>query len=532
MSSLSSNPKLQLAATAVVSAALAAGAILSYQHLQQFKQPHSSRRRYSIPNLPSNGNGDPALQPVTRMGPLPKPDPEDEHNQVLAHRAQNGDWDDELILEQLARNRVFLGDEGLVKLRNAFVIVVGCGGVGSHACAALARSGVSKIRLIDFDQVTLSSLNRHAVATLADVGLPKVQCLQRRLIAITPWVKFDLRLQKFDASVAVDLLEGWKGDPAQKPDFVIDAIDNIDSKVELLKFCHDNGLPVISSMGAGTKSDPTRVMVGDISASFEDALSRATRRKLKLKGVTSGIPVVYSTEKMGPGKAALLPLPEEEFQKGAVSDLSVLPDFRVRILPVLGTMPAVFGYTVANHVILSITGKLYNFEDPAYLSPSVTDFCLGYPMDYQPAKARDKMYESILAYVQASEEKIVRMIEGGRTDVCIGLKVPITPGDIAFLVEEAFRGRSAVSGIPTKLMLIRWKKPEKTTLIRIGEGKDEQKSSNLRLRDLVCMTKEEAVRHLNEVLLGNKNLEELYDKEVIEKVEARQKEAEEYEKHR
>jgi hypothetical protein len=142
------------------------------------------------------------------------------------------------------------------------------------------------------------------------------------------------------------------------------------------------------------------------------------------------------------------------------------------------------------------------------------------------------MYEGILAYVQASEEKIVRMIEGGRTDVCIGLKVPITPGDIAFLVEEAFRGRSAVSGIPTKLMLIRWKKPQETTLVRIGEGKDEQKSSNLRLRDLVCMTKEEAVRHQKEVLHGDKSLEDLYSREVIELVESRQREAEAYEKYR
>ncbi|CAP67572.1 uncharacterized protein PODANS_1_14670 [Podospora anserina S mat+] len=504
MSSLTSNNKVQLAATAVVSAAVAAGAILSYQRLQ--KDSRLNRLKQSIPNP---GDDESGVQKLTRVGPLPKPDKEDEHNFLLAQRAQAGDFDDELILEQLARNRVFLSDQGLSKLRNAFVIIVGCGGVGSHACAALSRSGVSKIRLIDFDQVTLSSLNRHAVATLADVGLPKVQCLQRRLCAITPWTKFDLRLQKFDGSVAGDLLGDWEG--GQRPDFVIDAIDNIESKVELLKYCHDNGLPVISAMGAGTKSDPTRVMVGDIGASFEDGLSRATRRKLKLLGVTSGIPVVYSTEKMGEGKAALLPLSEEEFKKGDVGDLGALPDFRVRILPVLGTMPAVFGYVAANHVILKITG---------------------YPMDYQPAKARDKMYEAILAYVQASEEKVVRMIEGGRTDVCVGLKVPITPGDIAFLIEEAFRGRSAVTGVPTKLMLIRWRKPATTTLVRIGEGKDEQKSSNLRLRDLVCMTKEEAVRHQKEVLLGDKSLEDLYSQEVLELVERQQKEAEAYERHR
>lgn len=255
---------------------------------------------------------------------------------------------------------MFLKDDGLNKLRNAFVVVVGCGGVGSHCTAALARSGVSKIRLVDFDQVTLSSLNRHAVATLADVGIPKVQCLQRRLGAIAPWVKYDLRIEKYWEESADRLLEPWT-ETEQKPDFVIDAIDNIDTKVSLLKYCHDRGLPVISAMGAGCKSDPTRIMVGDIGMSTDDRLSRATRRRLKLLGITKGIPTVFSTEKTGDGKAELLPLPEDEFEKGKVGDLGVLPDFRVRILPVLGTMPAVFGYTVANHVILSITGLLQTF---------------------------------------------------------------------------------------------------------------------------------------------------------------------------
>ena len=196
------------------------------------------------------------------------------------------------------------------------------------------------------------------------MGIPKVQCLQRRLVAVTPWVRFDLRLQKCDGASCPELLAPW-GDAegaGRQPDFVIDAIDNIDSKVELLRYCHDRAIPVISSMGAGTKSDPTRIMVGDIGTSTDDGLSRATRRRLKLLGITSGIPVVYSTEKMGDGKAALLPLAEDEFQKGSVGDLGVLPDFRVRILPVLGTLPAYFGYTAANHVILKISG-----EYPGYI---------------------------------------------------------------------------------------------------------------------------------------------------------------------
>ncbi|KAK0749228.1 hypothetical protein B0T18DRAFT_436818 [Schizothecium vesticola] len=502
LSQTSSNSKLQLAATAAVSAAVAAAALLSYQRLQQGER--LSRLKQSIPDPTESGCA--AEKAVSAH--IPKLDKEDEYNILLAQRAQAGDFDDDLILEQLARNRVFLGPEGLEKLRNAFVIIVGVGGVGSHAAAALARSGVSKLRLVDFDQVTLSSLNRHAVATLADVGIPKVQCLQRRLMAITPWVRFDLRGEKFEGKVAPSLLESWEGEGGQKPDFVIDAIDNIESKVELLKYCHDHDIPVISSMGAGTKSDPTRIMVGDIGTSTDDGLSRTTRRRLKLLGVTAGIPVVYSTEKMGEGKAALLPVAEEEFQKGQVGDLGPLPDFRVRILPVLGTMPAVFGYTLANHIILKIAG---------------------YPLDYLAGKARNKMYDGMLAYLQSTEEKIARSTTPGLGDnTVIGLKVPVTPGDISYLLEEVYVGKSIVTGVPTKLVLIRWKRPAESSMLTI----EAQNSSKLRLHDLVCMTKDEATRHLKEVLQEGKPLEDLYGRDVVEAVEAKQREIEKEERHR
>lgn len=423
----------------------------------------------------------------------------------LARRAQAGDFDEELINEQLARNRVFLTPQGLEKLRDSFVIVVGCGGVGSHCAASLARSGVSKIRLVDFDQVTLSSLNRHAVATLADVGIPKVQCLHRRLIAIAPWVKFDLRQAKFDEAVAASMLEPWSD--GTEPAFIIDAIDNIDTKVELLKHCHEHKLPVISAMGAGCKSDPTRIIVGDIGTSKDDRLSKATRRRLKLLGITSGIPVVYSTEQAGEGKAELLPLPDDEFQKGSVGDLGVMPNFRVRILPVLGTMPAVFGLTVANHVILSIAG---------------------YPIDYVPAKGRDKMYEGILAYVQGTEEKLARVHEPG----IVGLKTPLTVGDVAFVLEELYGARSVVSGLATRMVLIRWRRPDQTSVRVVGQGEDVQKCSTVGLGDLVCMTKEEATRHDKEIFKAGRKVEDLYDEQTILRAQAKLAEAAKYERYR
>lgn len=411
----------------------------------------------------------------------------------------------DLITEQLTRTASFLGSDRFALLCDSFVVVVGLGGVGSHCTSALARSGVSKIRLIDFDQVTLSSLNRHAVATLADVGTPKVECMPKRLQAVVPWVQWECYNEVWKQEQGERLLGPWCTGKSRNPDYVVDAIDNIDSKVALLEYCHKHAIKVVSSMGAGCKSDPTRVFVGDISASVEDPLSRVTRRRLRAVGISEAIPVVYSTEKPGPGKAQLLPLPEEEFLKGQTNELSVLPDFRARILPVLGTMPAVFGYTVANFVVLELTG---------------------YPHESGAGKRRDKMYDNILANLQGLEERLARH-KGADSS---GLKIPVTKDDVGYLVEEVYRGKSVVSNLPTRLALVRWKMPEGGLRIEeIGEG---QKSVRLSLNDLVCITKDEARAHVREVLEGDRRAEEFYSTEVVQLVERLREEERYYHQYR
>ena len=430
---------------------------------------------------------------------------EDDRAAVRARRAQQGDYDDELIMEQLTRTASFLGPDRYPLLRDAFVIIVGLGGVGSHCTSALARSGVSKIRLIDFDQVTLSSLNRHAVATLADVGTPKVECVRKRLQAVVPWVRWECFNEVWKIDRARELLAPWEMGTGRKPDYVVDAIDNIDSKVALLQYCNENKIKVISSMGAGCKSDPIRIFVGDISASVEDPLSRVTRRRLRAMGISEGIPVVYSAEKPSPGKAQLLPLPEEEFQKGQVNELSVLPDFRARILPVLGTMPAIFGYTVANFIVMEITK---------------------YPHETSEGKAREKLYDHILANLQGLEERLVRQ---QRVDA-VGLKIPVTKDDVGYLVEEVYRGKSVISKLPTRLALIRWEKPERG--FKIQEDWEGQKNVRLGLNELVLMTREEATVHESEVLRKGKKVEEIYGKDVIKLVEQRREEEKGYERYR
>ncbi|EPE08361.1 ubiquitin-protein ligase molybdopterin-converting factor [Ophiostoma piceae UAMH 11346] len=571
----SNSRPLQLAATAVVSGAVAAGLLLGFQ-----QHTHASRLRRLKEDVEEEVAEEEKREREHEKNrhlddEVEITDPEDLRALALARRAQAGDYAEDVILEQLTRNQAFLTPAGLAKVRGATVIVVGCGGVGSHCCAALARSGVARIRLVDFDQVSLSSLNRHAVATLADVGRPKVHVLSRRLLAVSPWVRFDLRRQKFDAESAAALLGPWRdsdvdgGAPSdeQPISFIIDAIDNIDTKVELLRYCHANNLPIIASMGAGTKSDPTRVVVGDIGSSSDDRLSRATRRRLKLLGITSGIPAVYSTETTavaGDGRAALMPLSDEQFAKGkdAVRELGALPDFRVRILPVLGTMPAVFGYTLANHVLLTLSG---------------------YPHEYSAVKGRDKLYDQILASVHGFEEKLVRhyeaaaepVVEAAETaettetgetpaeekkkknkknkasvkSLAYGLRVPLTPGDIAFLVEEVYRGRSIMSGLPTRTTLVRWELPAGADKKDAGSLFDrvqpaaedlegdmplqaEQRCSRLRLSDLVCMTREEASRHQDLILLKGQEPASLYDAATLASIDARRQEIAQYEQYR
>ena len=318
-------------------------------------------------------------------------------------------------------------------------------------------------------------------------------------------MQWECRNEVWKEDLAENLLGPWRSSEGRNPDYVVDAIDNIDSKVALLDYCYKHGIKIVSSMGAGCKSDPTRVFVGDISASVEDPLSRATRRRLRAIGVSEAIPVVYSTEKPGPGKAQLLPLPGEEVLKGQTNELSVLPDFRARILPVLGTMPAVFGYTVANFVILELTG---------------------YPHESEAGKGREKMYDNILANLQGLEERLLRH----KGADALGLRIPITKDDVGYLVEEVYRGKSVVSRLSTRLALVRWTLPDGG--FEPTEDLEGQKSVRLSLNDLVCMTKDEAAAHEKEVLKKGRRPEDLYSTDVLHLVERRRAEEKHYQQYR
>ena len=154
-----------------------------------------------------------------------------------ANNSKIVEYPPEIKDELFSRVRAFFGEEEYANLDHSFVIVVGLGGVGSHAANMLVRSGIKKIRLIDFDQVTLSSLNRHAVATMEDVGLSKAEVMKNKLLKVVPWCIIEAETEMFKKESAFRLLEG-------NPSIVLDCIDDVSTKAELIAHCAKNDIKV------------------------------------------------------------------------------------------------------------------------------------------------------------------------------------------------------------------------------------------------------------------------------------------------
>ncbi|GMI36337.1 hypothetical protein TeGR_g10105, partial [Tetraparma gracilis] len=255
-----------------------------------------------------------------------------------------------LRAEQLSRNALFFPPPGLASLQSSTVLVVGLGGVGSHAAHMLARSGAGRLVLVDFDQVTLSSTNRHAVATLGDVGRAKVAATKSFLQKAAPNCEVVALAEMFTGESAAGIMDG-RG----KVHFVVDAIDDVPTKAELVRCCVARGLPLISSMGAACKSDPTRLHIGDLRSVSKDPLCTKLRWHLKKLGVDPDSPllrILYSSEKQ---TAALAGLTRE--QRESPGEFGSVDNMRLRVLPVLGTMPAIMGQAAAAYVACELAGK-------------------------------------------------------------------------------------------------------------------------------------------------------------------------------
>ena len=259
--------------------------------------------------------------------------------------------DDEIVREHFTRNIQFFGEKSQQHVARAFIVIVGLGGVGSHCAHMLLRSGVSRLRLVDFDQVSLSSLNRHAVATREDVGTSKAECLAAHFARIYPEASLEVCTAMYRKEAEEELLGG-------EPDFVVDCIDNIDTKVELLAACVRREIPVLACGGAGSKCDPTRIRIVDVAESVVDPLARAVRHRLKRDhGINGGIPVLLSTEKH---RCDLVPVEAEDGK--SLKDYQVLPNFRIRTIPVFGALPAIFGMACAAHVVTTLAKQPFDSE--------------------------------------------------------------------------------------------------------------------------------------------------------------------------
>ncbi|WP_058302168.1 tRNA threonylcarbamoyladenosine dehydratase [Gorillibacterium timonense] len=193
------------------------------------------------------------------------------------------------MLHQFSRNELSMGPEGLDVLKNATVAVLGIGGVGSFSVEALARSGVGRIIMIDKDVVDITNVNRQIHALLSTVGQPKAKLMQDRIRDINPECDA-IALQMFYNEETYEQLFEYP------LDYVIDASDTIEFKIHLIKQCLARKIPVISSMGAANKMDPTRFQVADISKTTVDPIARVIRTRLRKDGIKKGVKVVFSTE--------------------------------------------------------------------------------------------------------------------------------------------------------------------------------------------------------------------------------------------
>ena len=251
------------------------------------------------------------------------------------------------MLTQFSRTELLLGKEAMDKLKNSRVAVFGIGGVGGYVCEALVRSGVGAFDLIDDDKVCLTNLNRQIIATRKTVGKYKVDVMKERMLEINPDV--NVRIHK-----CFFLPENADEFPFDEYDYVVDAVDTVTAKIELVMKSQAMNVPIISSMGAGNKLDPTAFQVADIYKTSVCPLAKVMRRELKKRGIKK-LKVVYSQEK------PIRPIEDMSIScrthcicpPGAAHKCTERRD----IPGSTAFVPSVVGLIIAGEVIKDLTGK-------------------------------------------------------------------------------------------------------------------------------------------------------------------------------
>jgi len=192
-------------------------------------------------------------------------------------------------LHRFSRTELLIGEAGLRILASSHVAVIGIGGVGSYAAEALARAGVGKLSLVDYDAICLTNVNRQVHALESTLGGAKVEVMAARIYEINPRAQVVPHKNFMTAELARDILPS-------EVSYVIDAVDTVTAKLAIIEHCIAQSIPVVSCLGAGNKLDPTRFRVTDISKTSICPLARVVRKELGKRGIRNGVKVVYSEE--------------------------------------------------------------------------------------------------------------------------------------------------------------------------------------------------------------------------------------------
>lgn len=237
-------------------------------------------------------------------------------------------------LSWLSRTQLLIGEKALHTLAASHVMVVGLGGVGSYAAEFIARSGVGQMTIIDGDVVDPTNRNRQLPALATNHGESKALIMAERLMAINPEIKLHVIREFINPEMVMQQL-------AHRPDYIIDAIDSITPKITFIRHAYESKLPLVSSMGAGAKVDPTKLRVVDISKTYNCPFAQQIRKKLKEHKIYRGVKVVFSPEE--PIKESLMLTDGKNYKKSAYGTISYLP--------------AVFGAVAASVVIRDLIKK-------------------------------------------------------------------------------------------------------------------------------------------------------------------------------
>jgi tRNA A37 threonylcarbamoyladenosine dehydratase len=245
------------------------------------------------------------------------------------------------MTDRFSRTRLLLGDAQFARLSAARIAVFGLGAVGSYAVEALARAGVGFLRLVDFDTVRETNINRQLLALESTIGRAKVDVARERVAQINPACTVDGRITFVDDRTVARLL-------ADNLDIAIDAIDSLRPKVILIRTAVSAGVPIISSMGAASRQDPFRITVDDIDESNHCPLARRVRKLLHRQGIHTGVRCVYSDEP--PNAEAIAPSAEPDtFQRGRLR----------RPVGSLSYITGMFGLHAAREAVRMVLAKTY-----------------------------------------------------------------------------------------------------------------------------------------------------------------------------